>query len=518
MNWCDYLITCLNRTKKEWTSAEPFNGPLLFLALLYCHEKRKRYESTPPPAPTILNINNNYILELDTHIYEKGNSEDVADDETGDDDEQTDENEESLNDVADDESVDDESEDDDVREEYVEDDDADEGGAQVAGAEVDDHADGEAAEAGFDEGGHEVNEEGGGEEGATGLDEFSPSMVEVDQIQAAGKDGDEEPPVDVFDRPHPCDLLYPIGSYTQRVIDETYTPLTMNGVSAYTHSVPPQRITIVFMTQTDTEFYKVMFESLFPTVYVHIGVLEAMMHVLNEEVKQRAPGSSFRFFLTPKILPLPLLVKDVPEKQRKDLLNETMTLVLSNLKINHITKVDMIFIPIIKSEHVFLLVLDLKIPSFELFDNMVIGDESVDRYEQIPTYLVIDVFVNYLLDKDHPNAYKLYQQTPKIPDLPWKTTKNGEDCGIFCMRHMETNMGGGVKGWKCGLLQESDGQRRQLQQLRIKYLCKILTSTVNILKDDIIVQAREHDTLDRKKKQSSKTIKKMIKSRQTKFL
>ncbi|KAL8213940.1 hypothetical protein R6Q57_003389 [Mikania cordata] len=255
--------------------------------------------------------------------------------------------------------------------------------------------------------------------------------------------------------------------------------------------------TIVFMTQTDTEFYKVMFESLYPRVYVHIGVLEAMMHVLNEEEKQRAP--------------------DVPEKQRKDLLNETMTLVLSNLKINHITKLDMIFIPIIKSEHVFLLVLDLKIPSFGLFDNMVIGDENVDRYEQIPTYMR-DVFVNYLLDKDHPNAYKLYQQTPKIPDLPWKTTENGEDCGIFCMRHMETYMGGGVKGWKCGLLQEFDGQRRQLQQLRIKYLCKILTSTINILKDDIILQAREHDNHDPKKKQWPKTIKKMIKSRQTKFL
>ncbi|KAL8231918.1 hypothetical protein R6Q57_001696 [Mikania cordata] len=108
------------------------------------------------------------------------------------------------------------------------------------------------------------------------------------------------------------------------------------------------------MTQTDTEFYKVMFESLFSGVYVHIGVLEAMLHVLNEEEKQRAPGSPFRLFLTPNILPLPLLVKDIPEKQRNDLLNETMMLVLSNLKINHITKVDMIFIPIIKSEHVFL--------------------------------------------------------------------------------------------------------------------------------------------------------------------
>ncbi|KAL8241159.1 hypothetical protein R6Q59_014514 [Mikania micrantha] len=269
------------------------------------------------------------------------------------------------------------------------------------------------------------------------------------------------------------------------------------------------------MTQTDTKFYKVMFESLYPGVYVHIGVLEAMMHVLNEEEKQRSPGSPFRLFLTPNILPLPLLTKDVPEKQRKDLLNETMALVLSNLNINHINKVDMNFIPI--SDNVFFLVMDLKITSFDIFDNMVIGDESVDRYEEIPTYMR-DVFVNYLLDQDHPNDYKLYQQTPKNPELPWKTKENVEDCGIFCMRHMETYMGGGVKGWKCGLLQESEGQRRQLQQLRIKYLCKILTSPLNILKDDIIMQARQHDNLEPKKKQWPKTIKKMIMSRQRRFL
>ncbi|KAL8201660.1 hypothetical protein R6Q57_010807 [Mikania cordata] len=135
--------------------------------------------------------------------------------------------------------------------------------------------------------------------------------------------------------------------------------------------------------------------------------------------------------------PLPLLVKD--------LLNETMTLVLSNLKINHISKVELIFIPIIKSEHVFLLVLDLKTPSFELFDNMAHGDAHIDKYKQIPTFMR-DVFVNYLLDNDHPNGYKLHQQTTKILDLPWKTTENGEDRGVFCMRHMETYMGGGVKG------------------------------------------------------------------------
>ncbi|KAD4384553.1 hypothetical protein E3N88_24721 [Mikania micrantha] len=77
------------------------------------------------------------------------------------------------------------------------------------------------------------------EEGARGLDEYSPSRIEIDPIDPAVQDGDEEPSASSFDRPHPCDLVYPIGSYIQRVIDETYTPLTMTGVSAYTHSIPP---------------------------------------------------------------------------------------------------------------------------------------------------------------------------------------------------------------------------------------------------------------------------------------
>ncbi|KAL8225818.1 hypothetical protein R6Q57_018375 [Mikania cordata] len=114
-------------------------------------------------------------------------------------------------------------------------------------------------------------------------------------------------------------------------------------------------------------------------------------------------------------------------------------------------------------------------------------DAQIDRYQQIPTFMR-DVVVNYLLDNDHPNALKLHHQTPKIIDLPWKTTENGVDCGVFCMRHMKTYMGGGVKGWRCGLLNESDAQCKQLNQLRIKYLCKILTSSVNFLKDDILAR------------------------------
>ncbi|KAL8209435.1 hypothetical protein R6Q57_006167 [Mikania cordata] len=66
-----------------------------------------------------------------------------------------------------------------------------------------------------------------------------------------------------------------------------------------------------------------------------------------------------------------------------------------------------------------------------------------------------------------------------------KKTQNGIDCGVFCMRHMETYMCGGPKKWNYGLMKEPEGQNKQLNQLRFKYLCKILMSNVNFLKEDI---------------------------------
>ncbi|KAL8210167.1 hypothetical protein R6Q57_006899 [Mikania cordata] len=148
---------------------------------------------------------------------------------------------------------------------------------------------------------------------------------------------------------------------------------------------------------------------------------------------------------------------------------------------------------------------------------MATGLINLERYSHIPTTMK-DVFANYLLNKDHPNALKIYNLTPTLLDLPWKTTINGVDCGVFSMRHMETYMGGGLKRWKIGLNPESESQRRQLNQLRFKYLCKILLLNVNILKYDVVIQARDHDSLDQKKKQWPKTVLNQIKSRQQKHL
>ncbi|KAL8244170.1 hypothetical protein R6Q59_010428 [Mikania micrantha] len=261
--------------------------------------------------------------------------------------------------------------------------------------------------------------------------------------------------------------------------------------------------TLLFITNSDTEFYKVTMESLFPGVYIHTGVIEAFVHVLNEDEKQRGPGSPFRLFLPQNILPLPLLEKGVPDKTRKELFADNIGMLLTNLNIKNLNKIDFVFIPNIHNEHVFVLVFDMKNPAFEVIDNMATRLIKLDRYSHIPATMK-DVFANYLLTKDHPNALKIYHLTLTLLDLSWKTTKNGVDCGVFSMRHMETYMGGGLKKWKTGLNQESESQSRQLNQLRFKYLCKILLSNVNILKDDVVVQARDHDSMDQNKKNGQK--------------
>ncbi|KAL8223889.1 hypothetical protein R6Q57_019364 [Mikania cordata] len=94
-------------------------------------------------------------------------------------------------------------------------------------------------------------------------------------------------------------------------------------------------------------------------------------------------------------------------------------------------------------------------------------NSSLDRYSYIP-YIMKDMLSNYLLAKDHPSALKISHQTPQSMNIPWKTTQNGIDCGVFCMIRMETCMGGGPKKWSSGLMNEYEGQNKQLNKAKIQ--------------------------------------------------
>ncbi|KAJ9553565.1 hypothetical protein OSB04_017610 [Centaurea solstitialis] len=84
----------------------------------------------------------------------------------------------------------------------------------------------------------------------------------------------------------------------------------------------------------------------------------------------------------------------------------------------------------------------------------------------LPEYLNLKkVFLKTLNFIDDGRAKKLSKAKQKREKMLWRTTGNKIDCGIFVMRHMETFMG---------------GNKNQIENLRYKYVAKILQLSLNV--------------------------------------
>ncbi|KAJ0735016.1 hypothetical protein HanPI659440_Chr11g0427151 [Helianthus annuus] len=64
------------------------------------------------------------------------------------------------------------------------------------------------------------------------------------------------------------------------------------------------------------------------------------------------------------------------------------------------------------------------------------------------------------------------------------------------MRHMEYFKGETANNWKCGLGEESQNQVYELNDLRLKYLAKILLSDINSHKEFVLDEVRRFKALD----------------------
>ncbi|MFS8025691.1 hypothetical protein Hanom_Chr16g01478121 [Helianthus anomalus] len=99
------------------------------------------------------------------------------------------------------------------------------------------------------------------------------------------------------------------------------------------------------------------------------------------------------------------------------------------------------------------------------------------------------VFSTYLENVAHLAGRKIKQVVPFRLEMPWRTNHNKIDCGVFMMRHMETYKGTTKKSWECGLSNEctdageiSYKQRKELDDLRHKYVAKMVLSDTNTLR------------------------------------
>ncbi|CAH1413209.1 unnamed protein product [Lactuca virosa] len=131
--------------------------------------------------------------------------------------------------------------------------------------------------------------------------------------------------------------------------------------------------------------------------------------------------------------------------------------------------------------------INLEESTVDVIDNRNSVAKFSRAYRDAPNELKI-LFSRYLMSVNHKSALILEGVKPERVNINWCTRDNHVDCGVFCMRHMETYMGDKTVNWTCGLPKESKQQQTVLNDLHIKYLKKILLSDANTYRSRIIAQ------------------------------
>lgn len=146
---------------------------------------------------------------------------------------------------------------------------------------------------------------------------------------------------------------------------------------------------------------------------------------------------------------------------------------------------DLVFFPIVDDRFFYMVVFNLRNPEVLVIDSHDrVG--AVDELYEYKTYGLHDVMVMHLKKEGHP-AWKAYSEIDQEQvKIKWQMKQNMVDGGVMLMRMMETFMGYDSHKWENGLYKEGTKQKKQLKDLRSKYVSKILLSDVNIRKLSIV--------------------------------
>nr|GMC49389.1 uncharacterized protein LOC109162486 [Ipomoea batatas] len=134
---------------------------------------------------------------------------------------------------------------------------------------------------------------------------------------------------------------------------------------------------------------------------------------------------------------------------------------------------------------------------FDILDNSSAESSKNEKYADVPTTLKTMLANYFHLKEDDAKSKLVRGLTPARLGMSWRDNNNKVDCGVFAMRHMETYMGKGTKGWECGLEKEN---KEQLNNTRVKYLAEIVNSPINEFREDCMKDARQFEKASKAKK------------------
>ncbi|GKD46050.1 hypothetical protein Tco_1270695 [Tanacetum coccineum] len=122
-----------------------------------------------------------------------------------------------------------------------------------------------------------------------------------------------------------------------------------------------------------------------------------------------------------------------------------------------------------------------------------------DCYGQMPRVLT-KLFEDYLSFEKHHREGEMKFPEYKILRMGCRTMKNFIDYGVFAMRHMETYKGERHYGHICGLRTEGKAHNFLLNDLRYKYVSKMLLCEINMKKEEVEIETEAYKSLSIREK------------------
>ncbi|KAJ9543619.1 hypothetical protein OSB04_023326 [Centaurea solstitialis] len=213
---------------------------------------------------------------------------------------------------------------------------------------------------------------------------------------------------------------------------------------------------VLYKSETGTKMIRTTLETLAADEDIYTNVIDGWVDVLNMEEQYRSPDSPYRYFFTPSLLVGGVLMRyTYGFKQRYEMFRSNLVSEANGSDdIINMRSFDMVFFPILQGRHYFCVVFNLKKNTVDILDNIEKKD-NVDMYDNAISDLK-HLFVHHLNVIEHPAAETLERVNVRLLEMKWQTKGNFVDCGVFLMRHMETYMGGGVRGWFTGLTTEGE--------------------------------------------------------------
>ncbi|CAH1453883.1 unnamed protein product [Lactuca virosa] len=277
--------------------------------------------------------------------------------------------------------------------------------------------------------------------------------------------------------------------YFNRVVDpnKVLRPIEER-VSGWIFAGLDEEWDLVFESTFGDIGYRGIFESMIPGSKIHLTIIDIWATLLNYQELRRNKKSPARMFLSCTLLSNFILDEAICIEQRYKRFVDRMNEHIEKFKqCTSFKDVDLVFFPVLDNEHYYLIVFDFIKSECVIIDN-IYREESIEViYGNVPNDLKI-LFTLYIDAWNHPRRNSMKSAIIVRSSMEWMTKENYIDCGLFLMKHMETYKGGDPNKWIVGLEPEfadSDDQQIQLNELRKKYVTKILTSDLNIIKPSL---------------------------------